>query len=215
MAAEDVFRKVRAIRWDGSNGAEVAAVCDGIAVDQATWTVERESADEGILTLRQAQSEVTYALWPVHADHPWVVVGYDFGIIGRFTDDEYASLWTEADEVGTMVGVGRVADQLLENIPWLKKAAKKLRASLYGGFGVLSLPAIAPAATVVAEVGIRPAQPDDKYDVEAFIAGSVAAMNGNLVVVGIERVSGSRADVTIKNNGQSSVSGALVLVHVS
>lgn len=212
MAAEDVFRKVRAIRWDGSNGAEVAAVCDGIAVDEATWTVESEDAEAGVLNLRQAQSEVTYAFWPVYAHHPWVVVANDFGIMGRLTDDEYAALWTEADEVGTIVGVGRVPDQLLTNPGWVKKAADKMRASMYGGFGVQGVPTITKnSSTVTVQVDIRPKQPDDKYAAEAFLVGASV----DTTITRVDRVSDSRVDVTVRNDGSAPASSAFVLVHVS
>lgn len=213
-----VFRAVEAIRWDGTNGAAVAAVCDAIAVDQAAWSVESETWDaetgQGALLLRQAQNPDTWAVWPVYPARPWVVCAHDFGgILARLSDDEYGTLWTEADEVGDLTAVG-AARALLENAPWLRAAARKLRASLYGGLGVAGIPALAGGANATIGVDILPAQVDELYDAKGFVTGGAGVLAA-LEVTAVANATDRRVLVTVTNKSAAGTPAALLLVHVS
>lgn len=104
MPVEYTTRQIHAIRWDGTNGAEVAAVCQAIDVDDSTWTMGMQNPGQH-LRLLQRQGTKT-SRWIVPWSTPWVVVAHDFGILGFLSDAQYAARFKS----WSALGAGLLAD---------------------------------------------------------------------------------------------------------
>jgi len=211
VAGVFAFRTVKAVRWDGTNGAEVAQVCDAIDVDDAAWTVAEEIPGER-LVLSQAQSPERFALWTVPAATPWVVVANDFGILHMLTDERFHAQFTSTASVGTLVGVDDVPERILADGTIVKRLRARLAELSYGGMGVAPAGELPPGTTVV-PVPVRPVQRNTEYEAQAFLAAGVPAMRV-LSVTGVATVAPGRVEVSILNEGTATLNGVTVIVHV-
>jgi hypothetical protein len=78
--------------------------------------------------------------------------------------------------------------------------------------GIASVPSLLGSAQTTVQVTIRPTLPNNTYNVAAALSGAVNLL-ASLSVLSISKVSGSRADVVVRNTGLLTLAGALVVVN--
>lgn len=175
MATGDfVIRDIRHLRWSGSNGVDVAAMCDQIEVDDATWSVQSEVAGDKLVLL-QYQSESVKGTWTVSAARPNVLVSNDFaGVFASLADAGFNNRY---NQWGVMLQESIDAGQVL--LPSY---------SLIMTNGTLPLPVLTPGSLFSAVVPLANTMAGTSYNVTWRATGGATVQPGKSIVKAIKSV---------------------------
>lgn len=197
-----ISRQLYATQWDGTNAAEVVAMCNTITQYSGNvWSIESDNGQ--VLWLRE-QGAGLPGFWMIRKDQV-VVVAPDFGILDRMPLAAFQGRYRIVSET---------FEAALAASPTVADVRAAIAGSMYGGFGLAGLPTLLPGATSSPiAVTIEPAQPNTGYVARAF-AISGAAVLTSLQVMTLTKVNGSSCTVVVKNNGVASV-GGILMIHVT
>ncbi len=103
MPGQFVFRRIHALQWTGSNGAEVADFYTSLDADRGVYTVIEESADR--LVLQSTLDGVIFGRRTVFPDRPWVVMDQTSGVIATLTTASYEARFVRAPDAVPLLGI--------------------------------------------------------------------------------------------------------------
>lgn len=153
---EFVYRQVYAIKWNGSNGADVASVVGAIDVDDSVWSVAQETPGVHLKLLQYQASTRTSSHWVVTADRPWVVTAYDQGVLDTLDDRQYAARWLRQPALRAE-NLANTKAALLIDAEW--------QASLKTALGVAATPTLVKAVGAASLPVLTVANPSITVDV--------------------------------------------------
>jgi hypothetical protein len=135
-----VFRRIHALQWTGSNGAEVAEFYTALDADKGVYSVVSESADR--LVLQSVVDGRVFGQREIRPDRPWIIMDQTSGVIGTITTASYEIRFVRGVDMPDIIGV--------PDAP-------------YFGYGIgLAASTIGIGATVNVDVQVFPAIPPTK-----------------------------------------------------
>jgi len=212
MPGQFVFRRIHALQWTGSNGAEIADFYTSLDADKGTYAVIEENADR--LVLQSTLDGVIFGRRTVFPDRPWVIMDQTSGVIATVTTASYEARFVRAPDAVPLLGI--------ESTP-------------YFGAGLgLAASTIGIGATVNVDVQVFPSVPTTKLTGLVPVAKVIGTSGINLGTVsiaatptvltplvpmtlanGVITPAHTVIRVRVKNSGLSVLSNAQVSVVVS
>lgn len=197
-------RYVATAYYTGSNGAAIAA--------EIGATVVTGPAGSPPDTLWMLRDGMLYALTPGQCMIAFWDGSTNLSAQGAVNAAEFAAYWADLVASADVAALGTrvtTAEGRLASAETRLTAAEMVRQS--GGKADLGLPLLVGQSRTL-QVPLNPAFPDTAYSAAPVVTNGTGLLP-NLAVVSWTNVSGSRVDVTVRNDGLATLTAASVLVY--